>query len=246
MPWDLIDAFCMCLGMFTTIPMLYRPWEERLRPVMTACLPAVGIIIGALWLFAAYLCRTFDVHPALSAAIIAALPSFVTGAIHIDGFMDTADAVLSWRPLEKRLEILKDPHVGSFAVISLAALGLFMYGAAFALMANDGPIYPLLLIPMVSRSCSAFCVAKLKPLSHSEYAAEKNDLPAKAAYIFAAAALVLSAFSGWRGIIAMFAVVCAYALSMRKCYKLLQGFSGDLAGCALVIGECIGLIILAI
>ena len=113
-------------------------------------------------------------------------------------------------------------------------------------MANDGPIYPLLLVPVVSRCCSAFCVAKLKPLSHSEYAAEKNELPAKAAYIFAAAALVLSVFSGWRGILAILGVVAAYALTMRKCYKLLEGFSGDLAGCALVIGECIGLIILAI
>jgi len=162
----------MCLGMFTTLPMLYRPWDEKLRPLMTACLPGVGLIIGAIWLLTAYLCRVFSVHPALAAAFVTAMPSLVTGAIHIDGFMDTSDAVLSWRPLEKRLEILKDPHVGSFAVISLAALSLFTYGAAFALMANGGPIYPLLLIPMVSRCCSAFCVAKLKPLSHSEYAAE--------------------------------------------------------------------------
>lgn len=246
MPWNLIDAFCMCLGMFTVIPMLYRPWDEKLRPLMTACLPAAGLVIGAVWLLAAYLCRTFDLHPALSAAVVAVLPSFITGAIHIDGFMDTSDAVLSWRPLEKRLEILKDPHVGSFAVISFGALALFMYGAAFALMANEGPIYPLLLIPMVSRSCSAFCVARLKPLSHSEYAAEKSDVPAKAAYAFAAAGLVLSVFSGWRGILTMLAVVLVYAATMRKCYKLLGGFSGDLAGCALVISECAGLIILAV
>lgn len=246
MPWNLIDAFCMCLGMFTAIPMLYRPWDEKLRPLMTACLPAVGLIIGVLWLLVAYLCRIFDVHPALAAAFVTALPALVTGAIHIDGYMDTSDAVLSWRPLEKRLAILKDPHVGSFAVIALAALSLFTYGASFALIANEGSIYPLLLIPVVSRCCSAFCVAKLKPLSHSEYAAEKNDLPAKVAYIFAAAALVLSVFSGWRGIIAIIGVIAAYALTMRKCYKLLEGFSGDLAGCALVIGECIGLIILAI
>lgn len=246
MLWNLIDAFCMCLGMFTAIPIFYRPWDEKLRPMMTASLPAVGAIIGAIWLLVAYLCRAFHVHPALSAAFVAALPALITGAIHIDGYMDTADAVLSWRPLEKRLAILKDPHVGSFAVIALAALAIFTYGAAFALMATEGPIYPLLLIPVVSRCCSAFCVAKLKPLSHSEYAAEKNELPAKTAYIFAAAAIVLSIFANWRGILSVIGVVCAYALTMRKCYKLLEGFSGDLAGCALVIGECVGLIILAI
>lgn len=246
MLWNIIDAACMCLSMFTTLPMLYRPWDEKLRPLMTACLPGVGLIIGAIWLLTAYLCRVFDIHPALAAAFVTAMPAIVTGAIHIDGFMDTSDAVLSWRPLEKRLEILKDPHVGSFAVISLAALSLFTYGAAFALMANSGPIYPLLLIPMVSRCCSAFCVAKLKPLSHSEYAAEKNDLPAKAAYIFAAAGLILSIFAGWRGVLTVLGIICSYAVSMRKSYKLLSGFSGDLAGCSLVIAECVGLIILAI
>jgi len=245
MPWDLIDALFMCFGMFTTLPMIYRPWDERLRPLMTACLPAVGLVIGALWLLTAYLCGVWNVHPALGAAFVAVVPAIVTGAIHIDGYMDTADAVLSWRPLEKRLQILKDPHVGSFAVIALAALIIFTYGAAFALLSSGNPIFPLLLIPVVSRCCSAFCVSTLKPLSHSEYAAEKNMTAAYSGIAFAAAAALLALVSGWRGLFAVLGTAAAYAVTMRKCYRMLEGFSGDLAGCALTVGECVGLIILA-
>lgn len=246
MVWDLIDAFCMCLGMFTAIPMFYRPWEERLRPLMTACLPAAGFIIGALWLLAASLVRWLGIPAALGGAFIAVIPSLLTGAIHIDGYMDTSDAVLSWRPLEKRLEILKDPHVGSFAVIAVLALGIFTYGASAALAGSEETLFPLMLIPVVSRACSAFCVSKLKPLSHSEYASQGAGPAVISAAAFAGAALLLSIFAGWRGVLAIIGVVACYALSMRKCYKLLGGCSGDLAGCALCIGECAGLIILAV
>jgi len=246
MPWNLIDALFMCFGMFTTLPMIYRPWDEKLRPLMSACLPVVGFAVGGFWLLAAYLCGAWGVHPALGAALITAIPALITGAIHIDGYMDTADAVLSWRPLEKRLAILKDPHVGSFAVIAIVALGVFTYGAAFALMESGNAIFPLLLIPVVSRCCSAFCISMLKPLGHSEYAAEKNMLPAWSGIGFAAVAVLLSIISGWHGLLAVLGVIAAYALTMRKCHKLLEGFSGDLAGCALCIGECVGLIILAL
>lgn len=243
---DLIDAFCMCLGMFTAIPMFYRPWEERLRPVMTACLPFVGLLTGVLWLLIAWIVRKTGMHPALGGAIIAALPAFITGAIHIDGYMDTSDAVFSWRSREKRLEILKDPHVGSFAVISLAALALFMYGASVSLLAFDRPLFPLLLIPVVSRCCSAFCVSRLKSLNHSEYAQQDSAVSAVYYIIIVAVALLLSIFSGWRGILVIHGLVGSYALAMRKSYRLLDGCSGDLAGYALCISECAGLIILAI
>lgn len=246
MPWNLIDAVFMCFGMFTVLPVFYRPWDEKLRPLMTACLPVVGFVVGGIWLLAAWLCGALDIHPALGAAFIAGIPAFVTGGIHIDGYMDTADAVLSWRPLEKRLQILKDPHVGSFAVIAVAALSVISYGAAFALLDSGNRIFPLLLIPVISRCCSAYCVSMLRPLSHSEYAAEKNLTAARSGVIFAAVCLLLSWAAGLQGFLAAAGVIAAYAVTMRKCYRLLDGFSGDLAGCALAIGECVGLIILAI
>ena len=109
-------AFFMCLGMFSSIPCPYRPWDEDARSIMTACLPLVGAVIGVIWWLASALAGIIAPAP-LAAAVIAAMPFLLTGFMHLDGFMDTSDAVLSWRPLEDRLRILKDSHTGAFAVV---------------------------------------------------------------------------------------------------------------------------------
>jgi adenosylcobinamide-GDP ribazoletransferase len=239
-------AFFMCLGMFTALPVFYRPWDEKLRPLMIACLPPAGLLLGGLWLAVGALLRALSVPPALGAAVLVILPLLATGGIHLDGYMDTADAILSWRPLEKRLAILKDPHTGSFAVLAVACLLLMGYGAAFALLESGRRLFPLLLVPTVSRAASAFCVSRLKPLAHSEYAGEPDDSGAKSGIFFGALCLLLGLFQGWHGVLPCLAAIAGYALTMRKAYKILGGFSGDLAGCALSVAEVCGLIAMAV
>ena len=63
----------------------------------------------------------------LAAGILLAVPIFITGGIHMDGFMDTCDARASYGDREKKLAILKDTHTGAFAVI-FGALYLILYG----------------------------------------------------------------------------------------------------------------------
>lgn len=242
----IIKAFFMCMGMFTAIPLPWRPWDNELRPIMTACLPGTGLVIGAIWLLAAWLMSILGLPAALAAAFVVVIPWLLTGAIHVDGYMDTADAVLSWRSREERLRIIKDPHTGSFAVIAFGCMCMVSFAAAWAVADGDKGILPLLLIPVVSRCCSAFCVCRLKPLSHSEYAAKKESVGAVSGVIFAILALAGAAFMGLSAVICVLAVIAGYALSMIYTYRIMDGFSGDLAGCALVIGECCGLIAMAI
>lgn len=244
MKW--LKAFFMCLGMFTAIPLPYRPWDDSLRPHMTACLPFAGLVSGGIWLLCAWLMRLIGFPAALSAAILVVIPWLVTGAIHLDGYMDTSDAVLSWRALEERLRILKDPHTGSFAVIAVCVVAILSFGAAQSLLDAGRALAPLMLIPVMSRCCSAFCVCTLKPLGHSEYAGQNGNLGAISGVACAVISLGISCIWGWQGITAVLAVAAGYALTMRKVYKVLGGFSGDLAGCALTIGECCGLIAMAL
>ena len=65
--------------------------------------------------------------------------------------MDTSDAMLSWREREARLRILKDVHVGAFAVIALTLLVLFQFAASLSVRT----LFPLLFLPVLSRSGSA-------------------------------------------------------------------------------------------
>lgn len=238
-------AFFMCLGMFSAIPCPYRPWDENARGLMTACLPLVGAVIGALWYALALLGRAFLPHN-LCAALIAALPFLLTGFMHLDGFMDSADALLSWRPLELRQKILKDVHCGSFSVVAVVLLMLGMFAAAGDAM--TGNLKPLMLIPAASRCLSAFCVTALRPIGHSEYASLNKNMGTPLA---AAIMLLLTVAIGWiwlgaESVICLAAIIAGYAAAMAWAVHTMKGVSGDLAGYALCVGELCGLAALAV
>lgn len=241
----IIKAFFMCLGMFSAIPCPYRPWDEDARGLMTACLPLVGAIIGALWYVLSMLGRAI-LPDALSAALVAALPFLLTGFMHLDGFMDSADALLSWRPLEQRQKILKDVHCGSFSVVAIVLLAIGMFAAASDASVKD--LRPLILIPAASRCLSAYCVTALRPIGHSEYAAFSRSMSTPLAAI---AMLLVTVAAGWlwlggTAVLSIAAVVIGYAAAMTWAVRTMKGVSGDLAGYSLCIGELCGLIALAV
>lgn len=240
-----IHAFLMCLGMFTALPCPWRPWDEDARGLMTACLPLVGAVIGGLWFALSLLGRTI-LPNALTAALMAALPLLLTGFMHLDGFMDTADAMLSWRPLEQRQKILKDVHCGSFSVVAVVLLTLGMFAAASDARAGD--LRPLILIPVASRCMSAFCVTALKPIGHSEYAQmqKSSGTPIAAMVMLLLTLLAGGLWIGVGGIVCLAATVVGYGCAMFWCVHTLKGVSGDLAGFSLCVGELCGLIALAL
>ncbi len=237
-------AFLMGLGMFSAIPLRLKSWDEHLRRLMIACLPMVGLVIGAIWWAAAAL-SLCCLPKMISGAVIAAVPFLLTGFIHLDGYMDTSDAMLSWRDREERLRILKDSHVGSFAVVMIALLFMLQFAAAASLRHS----FALLLVPVLSRCGSAFCVLGLKPLGHSQYAAADEAPRGYLAAVILQAVLasaVLTAVMGWHGAIVAAAVLLGYAISMQWCRRTLGGVSGDLAGFSLTVAELCGLLALAL
>lgn len=237
------NAFCMCYGMFTALPCPYRPWDEDARDMMLVCLPIVGAVIGLLWAALGALGMAW-LSPPLRAALIAALPWLLTGFIHLDGYMDTCDAILSWRPLEQRLRILKDVHTGAFAVVGMGLLMMFSYAAASGLDWID--LRALLFVPVISRCCSALCVLSLKPLGHSEYAKTDGKAAQRIAIIAMGLIAVLACALWLKALaIALLAEIGVYAAAMAWAHHTLKGVSGDVAGFALSAAECAALMVLA-
>lgn len=239
-------ALCMCVSMFTVLPVPKVTWNEELKPLRTACLPLAGLLIGALWLMIAFLAKWL-LPNALFAAVTAAAPMALSGFMHVDGFMDTADALMSWRDREEKLRILKDVHAGSFAVVLVGMVIMFQFAACMSVE----HLFPLLLIPAISRACSAICVLCLPALGHSQYAQDMQPKASKTlSYIVAGFGLLLLVvmliFGGWRALLTGVATAAGYAIAMLGCLGSLGGVSGDLAGFSLVIGELCGLIVLAI
>ena len=229
-----LHAFCMCQSMFCAIP-APQVWDEKARDKMLLFLPIVGLELGLLWLGLSYICRMLP--PLMAALILSVYPYFATGFLHLDGFMDVTDAVRSYRSLERRREILKDSHVGSFAVIGIVILLLSQF-VCFASMKDTADCKVLLFIPAVSRCCSALAVTALKPMSTSQYAAQEKPKSHVAVLLAMLAVFLLGGFLlCGKTAMALPGVLIGYGVALRRGYRSLEGMNGDISGYALSIGE---------
>ena len=246
-----IKAFLMAFSMFCAIPCPYRPWDEEARPLMSAFLAPVGLVIGCLWALVAYLGKLIDIPVFLLGAVIAFYPYCVTGFLHLDGFIDTVDAVLSHRDRENRLKILKDSHVGAFGVISVCILLIVAFASGATLCGKNFDCKALIAIPICTRASAAFAISQFKPLAHSQYSGKYHSgvsISIKCVMISELAlALALSfILSGALGLCCALTAAVFYALFLFRAGHNLGGVSGDLSGYALTLGEIAGLIVLAI
>jgi len=110
-----LRPFWLALGFLTTLPVPdlgeVRPGEMK---EASAFYPLVGWVIGFLLALAAWLLQSLPAG--LAGAVLLALWLALTGMLHLDGLLDSADALLAMRPVAERLRILGDVHHGSFAL----------------------------------------------------------------------------------------------------------------------------------
>lgn len=255
----LITAFFMAWGNFLKIPCPVKRWDSKLNKMMLAFLPMVGAIVGGGLVIAMLLVDY--VSQWISSEMVMALLVFLTplafsGFLHLDGFMDVSDAVLSRRSLEERQRILKDSNIGAFAVISLVILMIAYFVGVRELVSFHGENFPygtLLLIPILSRGCAGGDVLREKKISASQYAAdgEKNRKEILIILVQMLLALGLverlqpSEYTMLTCYVVVFQCFCQLCFG-KYARKQLGGMNGDIAGYEIVVSECIGLLTLAI
>lgn len=235
-----LHAYAMCQSMFCAIPFPWNIWDEQARSKMLLFLPVVGVEIGAIWAALAWLCAYLKLPGLVMGLVMSVYPFMVTGFLHLDGFMDVTDAMKSCRSLERRREILKDSHVGAFAVIGTVLLILAQF-VLFASAPADANYLVLLFVPAVSRCCSALAVTALKPMTTSQYAQQKKQKSHLAALIIMACLFIAAGFMicGKYGF-ALIGCILGYGWALRKGYQSLEGMNGDISGYALTIAELCG------
>ena len=238
-----LHAFFMCQSMFCAIP-APQIWDEKAKDKMLLFLPVVGLELGLLWAGLAWVCRYFGLPSMMTGLVLSAYPWLATGFLHLDGFMDVTDAVKSYRSLERRREILKDSHVGSFAVIGIMLLILAQF-VCFASVPENADLRVLIFVPAVSRCCSALAVTGLKSMSTSQYA-DRQKPKSHLMILFVMLAVFLTAGFLLCGkyAAALLGVLAGYSFALLRGYKSLEGMNGDIAGYALTIGElCAGAVL---
>ena len=245
----LMRAIAIAFSTYSRIPMPRVDWSEENQRYSMCFFPLVGLAVGlALWLWL-WLCDLWALGAFARGAIGAALPLLVSGGIHLDGFLDTMDALSSWREKERRLEILKDPHAGAFAIIMGGFWFVACLGAAGEISARVLPAFCCLF--WISRCFSALSVLWFPNANPRGTAAafgkqaQRRTVTAVMIIYLAAACLFLILLDP---VFVTAAVVEAlvWMYYRRMSGKYFGGITGDLAGWFVSVGEAAGMIWLAL
>ena len=260
---SLLRSFCIAFGMYSKIPMPKFEWNPKDMRYTMCFFPLISIPIALLVLLWFYLCQWLHIHSFLFACILTAIPVLVTGGIHLDGYCDTVDALSSRQPREKKLEILKDPHLGAFAVISFGVymmlyLGVFHEYLSLVLREDRGDRYFLYAVPclvfVMERAFSGLSVvtfpqAKKKGLAAGFGGAAKKKADSLVLLLWMLICLGAGAAAvkmGCRGAgtaagVLLMTHLAVFIWYYRMSVKQFGGVTGDLAGCFLQVCELAGL-----
>lgn len=220
------------------------------RPPTPAAVPwfplvgaLVGAGVGAVWWGAN------EVWPAAVAAGLAlAADLALTGLLHFDGLVDSADGLLPPMERERRLEVMADPAAGGFGVTVAAVVILLRWTG----LANARPsVWLVAGLWCASRTVMAVALRSLRyarpgGLATSFRRPSGGGAPVGAAGMALAGGLVALAGTGLGpGLAAIAAVALAAAAVLWLAQRRLGGYTGDILGAAGVIGETAGLLVVA-
>ncbi len=168
-------GFMMAWGNFCSLPCPSKRWNQNYQSLMLGFLPPVGLIIGIIWAAVYFALVYFGFPFFVVSFLITLLPFALCGFMHMDGFMDCCDAIMSRRPLEERQRILKDSNTGAFAVVSMIffVLGYFCFLSTAVTTGVD--FVNMVMITVMSRSVSGLHVLIAKPMAQSQYARMKEE-----------------------------------------------------------------------
>lgn len=239
----------MCWGNFCYIP---GPalWDENARSLMLGWLPTVGFFIGLIWTLLYQLMVYFSLPFFLVTFLMTFLPFLLSGFIHVDGFMDVSDATLSRASIEKKHMILKDSHVGAFAVIAFVFIVLGFY-SVMGCAVNRGIelTYPV-LICVLSRCIAGLEVLLSRPMGTSQYnlmaASGQGVILLVIQMVIYTGVCVLFSPSILGAALVIGGTVLGTFIPCVIAKHSLQGMNGDIAGYSIIWGEFFGALMLIV
>ena len=197
--------------------------------LLGALLAACGLLLDALW------------GGAVRPVGVVVAWGVLTAGLHLDGLSDTFDAVMSWRPRERKLEIMRDSRIGAMGALALAAvLGLKV---ALLAAAGDSWLPALLLAPALGRWAGVYGIVAFPPAREGGLGRTFQSMlrPRDFAFATATALLLAALVAGPRGLVALLLVWLAAHLLGRWWTRDLGGLTGDTYGALCEIGEVVAL-----
>lgn len=197
--------------------------------------PAVGMIVGVI-LSIVSLCHLFLPMPVVG-VIVLIVSTFMTGALHLDGFVDTCDGFYGSKPKKEILEIMRDPKTGAMGTIGVTLLLLLKFSLIISIP-KDVLWRSLITMCCLARWTQA--IGCLLPYARNEGKARlfikyarKKDIVIGGIFTI----IVFSALFGLKGILIFFGSLIPALIFICHAKSKIGGMTGDTIGAVSEITE---------
>ena len=247
----MMQAFLLATQLLTRFPVkldqsVYADQELAGRSVLYY--PLVGIIIGGILLIVNYILTVTGLLPGslLFAALILTVWVLITGALHLDGLGDSADAWLGgYGDPQRSLEIMKDPYCGPAAVVSIGLVLMIKFSALVELDDSNWAI--LVIAPMLARAAviALFMTTPYVRKNGMGESAAMNLASGAARNILFVVAVLTILLTGMQGVWILLVTIIIFYYVRHLMIKRLTGTTGDTAGALIEILEC-GILVISL
>ncbi|MDP5215793.1 adenosylcobinamide-GDP ribazoletransferase [Ruegeria sp. 2205SS24-7] len=232
--WDI----ALTLVLLTRLPLPRLPervFERQAQAVWA--FPLAGLVVGVLACLTGAIALAVNLPAMLSAALVLIVLVGVTGAMHEDGLADTVDGFWGGFTPERRLEIMKDSHIGTYGVLALILSLLLRWGAIVTLI-GAGALWLLLAAAIWSRALMPMLMATMPNARGAGLSHRVGSPSGKAAIAGLILALSLGLLvAGSAAVVpALISGLAALGLARLALAKI-GGQTGDVLGATQQIGE---------
>ena len=226
----MLNSFRLALSFLTVLPVYKKmaSTEELARSV--SYYPLIGLLLGLMSAGINFMLHRLGLT--IAADVLAIVSIIVlTGGLHLDGLMDTADGLLSGKNRERQLEIMKDSRVGAMGVLALSILLLlkvtFLYELKF-----DLKLTTLVLAPVAGRWAMVYAITRYPYARASGGLGSCLKQAGPFQFIVASFILVVTCIglSGLKGLVIIGTILLAAMMITGTIYKCLGGMTGDTYG----------------
>ncbi|MFO0993954.1 MAG: adenosylcobinamide-GDP ribazoletransferase [Hyphomicrobiales bacterium] len=244
-PWhEPMAKLLASLAFLTRLPISSA---QRPMPLVVAMplFPVAGALIGAFTGAVVAFLADSGIAPLLAACLACAATLCLTGALHEDGLADTADGFGGGITRERRLEIMRDSHIGTYGTLALIVMAIAKVAAIAAIVPSLGWCSLLVLAATgaASRAAIVWLMAKTPParsdgLSASAGQPDNETLKWTLAVGLITAFLLLLWAVGFAGtVFALLAGAAATLAVQRLALRQIGGQTGDVCGAVQVASE---------
>jgi adenosylcobinamide-GDP ribazoletransferase len=237
-----LKGFFITIQFFTALPIRRElPMDDQHLRKAVQAFPLLGLFQGVFYSCFLYILLEYTPFTHLAAAFLLWLATILlTGGIHLDGWMDASDAYFSYRDQEKRLEIMKDPRIGAFGVLSIIILLSCRFFFIYELTRFTPLVsYTLIAaIPFLSKSVMGGLLLTVKPAKKEGLGFLFQSAAAPAALWIYPLYLIVFLLLVWHfqnkqtfsvGILFV-AAVASLIFCRHKAFKWFGGITGDVLG----------------